>query len=150
MKKIKLVDIENARSEEQKMIMRKIIKNQEDPFDLQNISKYHKKKIFSYWNYWFVTENQWPYEGSAKSFLIISYQYYDSPSQMPCEAFEELIEVVNFLIRKFKIKGGALAMRFGDTSFSGASVKRIHFHLIQPQRGKVVFFHIGKSKIKNN
>ena len=61
----------------------------------------------------------------------------------------ELDFLANFAIKKYKIKGGALAMRFGDTNYTGASVAHLHFHIISPKinkktgRAKTVNFPIG-------
>ena len=50
-------------------------------------------------------------------------------------------------VQKFELKGGALAMRFGETTYTGASVCHIHAHLIVPktEKGKAltVEFPIG-------
>jgi len=57
--------------------------------------------------------------------------------------------LVNWAIKKWKIRGGGVAMRFGKTDYTGASVSHLHFHIISPEldkkkkRSKIVSFPIG-------
>jgi len=41
-------------------------------------------------------------------------------------------DIVNWAISEYDIKGAGLALRFGDTNYSGAGMRHLHFHLICP------------------
>ena len=47
------------------------------------------------------------------------------------------------VLKKYNIKGGVLALRFGDTAYTGATVCHLHFHLIVPKKSQTVNFPIG-------
>ncbi len=142
-----MVDIDNARLDEQRKVMQQIINAGDDPFSEENIQKYHKNPILKTGTYWFVTENQWPYTNSKKQILFITRKYADDLSGLSAYAFKELFVLANEICTEYEIKGGALCMRFGDTKISGATVKHLHFQLIEsdPEQGPVIF-HIGGKK----
>ncbi len=117
------------------------------PFCPENFN-YHKKEIVKNIGNWFITENSWPYKNAKKHFLIISKNHKENFSDLSLKDFSEIKKIVNFAIKKFNIKGGALALRFGDTNYTGATVCHLHFHLIMPELGipskpKTVIFPIG-------
>ena len=117
------------------------------PFCLENF-KHHKKQIIKKIGNWFITENSWPYKNAKKHFIIISRGHKENFSDLSLKDFKEIREIVNFAIKEFNIRGGALALRFGNTNYTGATVCHLHFHLIMPELGtpskpKTVVFPIG-------
>ena len=62
------------------------------------------------------------------------------------EAFDEIQEIINKLITEYNLDGGAFCWRYGDPAKSGASLKRLHFHVIMPEQDKKVRFPIGGKK----
>lgn len=140
----KHVDLSNARTEEQTNVMLEIIKNGDDPFSEENLKKYHKLPILEEAKWWIVTTNQWPYKNSDKQLLFILRHDAPTLEHIPSEAFRDLLILAQKYANQFKIKGGALCMRFGETSLSGATVTHIHAQLIQPKKGEVVKFWIGQ------
>jgi ATP adenylyltransferase len=117
------------------------------PFCPENF-KYHKKKLIEECGNWFLTENSWPYKNTKYHFIIISKKHKENFSDLSKKDFEDVKELVNFAIKKFDIKGGALSLRFGDTDYTGATVCHLHFHIISPEldensKSKTVYFPIG-------
>jgi diadenosine tetraphosphate (Ap4A) HIT family hydrolase len=145
---MKKVDIDNARNEEQTNVMRQIIAAGDDPFSAENLEKYHKKPILIDAMFWKVTENQWPYPNIAHHFLLIHKENVSSLEEVSGEAFKELLLLSQQLIMEFNIPGGALAMRFGETNRSGATVVHFHAQLICPKEGEQSIFYIGSQKTK--
>jgi diadenosine tetraphosphate (Ap4A) HIT family hydrolase len=140
------VDLNNARKKEQRIVMEKIIENNEDPFSMENLKKYHKKPILMEGKWWVVTENQWPYPNKKNHFLIIYKEDVYEMKDINPKAFSELLLLSQEVEKNFGFKGGALCMRFGATSSSGATVKHIHAQLIEPIKGEVIKFWIGQEK----
>jgi len=144
----KLVNIKNARKGEYKKVIKKILKTDRCPFCKENF-KYHKKPIFKRNNGWFLTDNSWPYKNVEHHLIMIKDTHKENFSELTKKDFAAVSYLTNWAIKKFKIKGGGLAVRFGDTNFTGASVNHIHFHLISPKmnkktgRSKTVNFPIG-------
>lgn len=143
------VDLDNSRYQEQYDIMRTIIENDESPFLLKNLRKYHRQEILKEGKYWYVTPNQWPYDHTKYHFLIIHQEYLTNISQITPQASVELIKMVQWLINKYNIPGGAFCMRFGDTNYSAGTVNHLHAQFIVPDIEapdyKPTRFKIGKN-----
>lgn len=144
----KLVNIKNARKGEYKKVIKEIAKTGKCPFCKENF-KYHKKPIFKRNNGWFLTNNGWPYKNSRCHLIIIGEVHKENFFELTKKDLAAVFYLTDWAIKKFKIKGGWLAMRFGDTNLTGATVNHIHFHLISPKinkktrRSKTVNFPIG-------
>lgn len=146
--KKKFVNLANAREGKYKRVIEKILKTGKCPFCKENF-KYHKKPIFKRKGGWFLTEASWPYKNVNCHLIILGEKHRENLSELKKRDFEAIFYLVRFAIKKYKIKGGALAVRFGDTNYTGASVAHLHFHLISPEidkktkRSKTVNFPIG-------
>jgi len=142
------VNIKNARRGEYKRVIEKIASIGKCPFCKENF-KYHKKPVFKRKNGWFLTNNSWPYKNTDCHLIIIGEKHKENFSELTKKDFEAAVYLAKWAIKKYKIKGGGFAMRFGDTNFTGASVAHIHFHIISPKqnkktkRAKIVKFPIG-------
>ena len=146
--KAKFVNLQNARKGEYGKIIEEIARTGKCPFCKENL-KYHRKPEFKRKNGWFLTENSWPYKNTRWHLVILGDRHKENFSELTKKDWETVVYLTNWAIKKYKIKGGALAMRFGDTDFTGASVAHLHFHLISPQKdgktkkAKRVNFPIG-------
>lgn len=146
----KVIDKTYAKSKSYKKELEDIEKKGECPFCEKNF-KYYKTKIIALkqYNGWFIAKSNWPYKNSLHHFMIVSKKHKEQFFELNKEDLETVKYLTNWAIKKFKIKGGALTIRFGDTKFTGATVCHLHFHLIYPQknkktgRAKVVNFPIG-------
>ena len=117
------------------------------PFCPENFI-HHKKDIIKEGGDWFLTENSWPYKDTKHHFIIICRKHKENFSDLSIEDFDNVRGLVNFAIEKYDIKGGALALRFGNTDYTGATVCHLHFHIIYPEldqslKSKTVNFPIG-------
>ncbi|MFH1582514.1 MAG: HIT domain-containing protein [bacterium] len=146
--KKKFVNIKNARRGEYKRVIEKIAKTGKCPFCKENF-KYHRKPIYKRKNSWFLTNDTWPYKNARIHLLILGDKHKESFSELTKTDLESVSCLTKWAIKKWKIKGGGLAMRFGDTDYTGASVSHIHFHIISPKlnkktkKAKLVNFPIG-------
>lgn len=127
------VDIDNSREESQVKVMEQIIADQQCPFCLENLEKYHKQPILKESEHWVLTANQWPYKNTRFHFLAILKIHSESLQELPPVAGSELIELFQWLETEYEIPGGAWAMRFGDTNYSAGTVKHIHVQFIVPE-----------------
>ena len=117
------------------------------PFCQDNF-KYHKKPILKKIGAWFITENNWSYKNSKYHFLIINIKHKELFEELTKKDWESVRILTNWVIKKYKIKGGAIALRFGDTNYTGATVCHIHAHIIYPEvnkknQSKTVNFPVG-------
>jgi diadenosine tetraphosphate (Ap4A) HIT family hydrolase len=146
MKKIVNKTYTKERGEYEKIIS-SIEKKGKCPFCPDNF-KYHKEPILKKENHWFLTKNSWPYKNTKYHFIIIGKKHKENFSELNENDFKSVKRLTNWALKKFKIKGGALTIRFGDTDHTGATVCHLHFHLISPKldkenKVKTVNFPIG-------
>lgn len=125
------IRIEGVRFEEQKKVMEQITEDGVCPFCEENLPKYHKAPILFKTKNWTVTENAWPYKMTKNHFLVISRDHIDHSSKISPEAWSEISEVVSKLEKEYGLEYGTLLMRFGDMYKTGATVKHLHFQLVQ-------------------
>lgn len=108
---------------------------------------WHTKQILKRRNGWLITENFNAYNNTAHHLLIVSPTHKEKLGELTRRDWQSLIHLLNWAVKKFSIKGGGVAIRFGDTRWTGATVAHLHAHLIVPKitRGKVkpVSFIIG-------
>lgn len=144
----KVVNSNNTKLKEYKGVLKAIEKIKKCPFCKANF-KYHKKPILKREKGWFITESTWPYKNNKYHFLIISDKHKEDFGQLSSFDFRAVSILVNWAIKKYKIKGGGLLLRFGESIYTGSTVCHLHFHLIVPQinkknkTAKTVYFPIG-------
>ncbi|NLG06085.1 MAG: HIT family protein [Candidatus Pacebacteria bacterium] len=133
-KKVKnqFINLANAREEEQKSVMSDIADAKHCPFCREHLAKYHQQTILREGKFWIVTTNQWPYKNTKHHFLLIYKVHATDLSDLSPAAGQELFELVAEMERAYAIKGGGLAMRFGDTDYSAGTISHIHVQLIEP------------------
>lgn len=129
----------NARNQSQLDIMMNMEKSNKDPLDPQYIDQ----EILFKTNYWYVSKNRFPYEEVEHQFLIVACKEVYQIEQMNREMWIELQQIWVKLVEEYQILGGGLCVRFGDPSRSGASLKRLHIHLISPKEKNKTRFPIG-------
>ena len=121
-----------AKNKDYKATLEKIIKTNKCPFCPDNF-KYHKKPILKTYLGWQATANSWPYPGTKHHFIFICQKHKTNFSHLTDQDFKAIRTLFNWVIKKYKIKGGALTLRFGDQNYTGATVSHLHFHLIVPK-----------------
>ena len=143
--KYKFIYPPNARKQNQLDIMiNKELKN-EDPLAPKNLDKEAQKTIFET-DHWCITMNRFPYENAKYQILGIVKDDVYKFEELSKEAFDEVQGIINRLIKEYNLDGGAFCWRYGDPAKSGASLKRLHFHVIMPEVDKKVRFPIGGNK----
>lgn len=130
-----VVSIRNARKGQYRKVIEQIHLTDKCPFCRENF-KYHKKPILKRHHGWFLTKNSWPYKNTLHHLIIIGEKHKESFSELTQKDFEAAAYLTRWAIKYFQIKGGAFAVRFGDTNFTGASVAHIHFQIISPKQNK--------------
>lgn len=137
-----------AKTKEYRRTLEAIIKTNKCPFCPDNF-KYHKKPILKKYHGWIATPNSWPYQNTRFHFVLIPIKHKINFSDLTVPDFQAVKYLVNWLIKKYRIKGGGLTLRFGEQIYTGATVRHLHFQLIVPQlkpkskTAKVVNFPIG-------
>lgn len=142
----RFVNIHAAKGKRYLEILKDIEKEKVCPLCPQNM-RWHTKPILKRRHGWLLTENFNPYKNTAHHLLIISPVHKETPNQLTRRDWSALSHLLNWAIKKFRIKGGGITMRFGEPLLTGATVRHLHLHLIVPKlvRGKAkpVYFPIG-------
>jgi len=131
----KYVNLKNARTDEQKEVMKNIVDDGVCPFCKENLHKYHKNPILHEGKYWLFTKNQWPYKNLKHQYLAILKEHKEHLNDIPKKAGEELFSYFQTLSQKDDMKGGGIAIRFGTPNkfgSYGSTVAHIHAHLLEP------------------
>ncbi len=122
---------ENARTAEQKALMEKIETDGVCPFCKEHFTAYHPKPILRETDFWFVTENMSPYEGTSRHMLFVyKPEHITTPAALAAGAAEDLLSLVAWTAQEYDIAGGSFFMRFGDMAWNGSSVAHLHAQLI--------------------
>lgn len=141
--KYNLIYPPNAREQKQLDIMIEKDLKGEDPLDPNII----EQEILFTTKYWYISENRFPYEGVEHQFLIAANDPIYNLEDMPLEMWNELQQIWLTLVNEYNMEGGAFCFRYGNPAKSGATLKRIHAHLIMPQDEKKTKFSIGGHKM---
>lgn len=131
------VDPRNARADGYREIIADIASQRVCPFCPDELlsGKWHTKPILRRSDTWLITENTHPYPNSQLHLLMIGEQHKEFLSELTTRDLRSVLNLTNWAVIKFNIKGGGLIMRFGDTLYTGATVKHLHAHLIVPVLG---------------
>lgn len=138
----RLVDARYARTPEYRKVIEQIQKDKKCPFCPRNF-RYHNRKILKKIGKWIITRNFNPYPGTRHHFILIGDKHKTKAGHLTAKDFAEIGYLVQWTEREFKIQGGALAMRFGNSRYTGATVTHLHCHLIVP---KLEYRKVGKKK----
>lgn len=144
-KKNSKVDPRYAKTEQYRKDMEEIVSEGVCP--LCPPLKWHTKPILQDDGRWFITENSHPYPDTEHHLLIISKRHIEHLSKLSTKDLESVLQLSNWAVEEFNIRGGGLIMRFGETLYTGATVKHLHAHLIVPKahgdQASSVYFPIG-------
>lgn len=143
--KYKYIYPPNAREQEQLDIMLRMEAEDKDPM----APEYIEQEILFITDFWHVSKNRFPYDGVELQFLVVAREPVYKLEDMSDEMWLDLKTVWQKIIREYEVDGGALCFRFGNPARSGASLTRVHCHIIMPKEGEKVRPAIGgKKKLK--
>jgi ATP adenylyltransferase len=129
-------------------VIRAIQKEGHCPFCPENF-KYHRKPILKRHGSWFITRASWPYKNTQHHFILLGTKHKEQFHELKNTDWAHITWLIRWTIKKYNIKGGGMALRFGETTYTGATVCHLHAHLIVPvidkkkNRAKTVRFPIG-------
>lgn len=125
------VDLANCTSKNQIGIYLDIFEKNIDPFSSRESIEKLGNEIVKETDYWWVIRNKF-YKDYKNRFLVISKRFMLSIEELTPNETINAFTVFTDLKKEYKIQGGGLLFRFGETRLSGSSVKRLHFHIVEP------------------
>lgn len=103
------------------------------PFDEEHFLKNHPNPILWKSDWWIVTTNMEPYEGTRIHLLFILRVHVTEIKNLPVEARIDMFDQVARAEREFDIRGAAIVFRFcldeETEDYNGSSVRHVHFHI---------------------
>ena len=131
----KFVDIGNVRTKEQRIWYEEIAQKGIDPFSPEHFPKTHPKPILYENDSWFFTENAVPYNDTRYHFLVVCKYFATKAKELTQKMILDLHEILQYAEEEYNLDGHVMCMRLGNTKKTGASVVRLHFHIIAPSGG---------------
>lgn len=93
--------------------------------------------------HWFVKNNDFPYPGTRLHILIVPIRHVSRIEELTAEEFSELQEMIVWVNTTYDVGGASMFIRYGDMSYTGATLAHMHFHIFHG-----VAKHDGCEKIK--
>ena len=147
-------NIDNAREEEQRQIMEELAQTGECFLCEKTIDRITAKYPgiatlpIHRGDHWFVKHNDFPY-GTRVHLIIAPFRHVMRIEDLEPAEFAELQKMVIWVNDQFGLPGGSLFVRYGDMSYTGATLSHLHFHILsgvaerkgetQPVRAKLAF-----------
>ena len=123
-------DIRNARSEQQA----------QDMLDLKQAGvclfcreghALKNKRGFHRGTHWYITPNDFPYKGTIVHVMIVPNRHIKEFTELNEQELLELPTMIAWVNREFVIRGAGLFCRYGDTTYTGATIHHFHIHIAQ-------------------
>lgn len=138
------VDIANCRSTKQQETYLKIYRENYDPFAERSSIEALGNEIFDESDHWITIKNKhYKHTDRKHHLVVILKRFIKTPDDLTEEEILDAFKVIRELNKTLQISGGAILMRYGDTRLSGASVKHLHFHVVEPNRNTGVALWTG-------
>lgn len=131
-----LQDVSNAREDIQRRIMEELAHTGECflcPEVIQRIAtKYSGIATLPLHEgaHWFIKENDFPYAGTRLHMLIAPKRHAVKMEDLTAGEFLELQHMISWVNKTYDIQGAALFVRYGDMSYTGATLAHMHFHIL--------------------
>lgn len=142
----RFVDPRFAKGNMYARVMRSIVRAAVCPL-CQKTMQWHTKPILKRTGGWLITENFNPYKNTEYHFIIVCNRHITRFEQIATRDWAAIASLMRWALKHFKIRGGGMTLRFGDPTWTGATIVHLHAHLIVPKlkRGKAipVYFPIG-------
>ena len=142
----KLVDPRHARREDYRRFLLEAERDDLCPFCPEGLRR-HPNPILKRTAHWFITKAAWRYRRAARHFLLISRRHKENFLELSGCDFVEIKTLMHWAVDKLNIRGGGIALRFGEPRLTGATISHLHFHFLVPRAGEEpVIFEIGSRR----
>jgi ATP adenylyltransferase len=125
-----LYNFEAARGSEQLARMRELEAEGVCIFCPEHAGRYQREPVEHSGEHWYVTRNDFPYEGTAAHYLIVARRHVSTFAELPDEAGAELWQIRRELAERLGAAAFATIERSGDMRFNGGSVAHLHVHMV--------------------
>ncbi len=130
-----LQDLSNTREVEQRLIMEELAVTGECFLCQDVIARITRKHPgvaslpIHEGKHWFIKNNDFPYQGTKLHILIVPKRHVTKIEDLEVWEFVELKEMVVWVNTTYGVQGASMFIRYGDMSYTGATLAHIHFHI---------------------
>lgn len=124
-----LLNLANARHEDQRALMERIATEGFCPFCPENLERAELEPVLKETPHWHVRNNRWPFENARVHLLGIHRTHITCLADITPEAWLELGEITRWVENNYNLQHGGLNMRFGNVDSNGATVAHLHFQI---------------------
>jgi diadenosine tetraphosphate (Ap4A) HIT family hydrolase len=112
----------------------------------EHFEAHHREPVEISGEHWYVTRNDWPYEGTSAHYLIVPHLHVASFDELPDEAGAELWALKRRLKSQLHAAAVATVERSGDMRYNGGSVAHLHIHFValSPDPAQTVRFRVSE------
>lgn len=126
----RLYNLDAARGAEQLERMRRLEDEGVCVFCLEHAAELQREPVEHTGEHWYVTRNDFPYEGTDAHYLIVARRHVACFEELPDEAGAELWAIRRELAERLRAVALATVERSGDMRFNGGSVEHLHVHMV--------------------
>ena len=124
------MNFDNARNKEQIRRMKSLQKTGVCHFCRKDFEKKHSSPIIREEKFWFITKNDFPYDGVIHHYLIVSKRHITKAHSLLPKEWSQFGKIVKWLSNRLHIKGYSLFVRSGEMKLTGATLDHLHFQFI--------------------
>lgn len=120
----------NAREDVQRVRMEQSEQNKMCIFCEDGLKEIHKLPILQQNESFLVTDNAFPYPGTDHHVLIIPKKHISNILEIDAESWNDLKQMIEWVVKDRKIEGASLFLRFGNSKFTCSSLNHLHFQIL--------------------
>ncbi len=111
----------------------------------EHVGERHGQPVELWGEHWYVTRNEYPYQGTLAHYLIVARRHVTGFEELPDEAGAELWAIKRTLRERLEPVSIATVERSGNMLFNGGSVAHLHIHLValEPSPRTTVQFRVS-------
>lgn len=125
-----LYSVDAARRADQRRYMEELEAAGICVFCPEHVASHHREPVEHSGEHWYVTKNDYPYEGAAAHYLIVAQRHVVSFDELPDAAGAELWAIKRRLKEQLEPVSLATVERSGNMLYNGGSVAHLHIHLV--------------------
>lgn len=125
-----LYHLDAARSDQQRTQMAELQDTGVCVFCPDHFAEHHREPVELAGVHWYVTKNDYPYDGTRAHYLIVPHAHVCSFDELPDAAGSELWALKRQLKERLDPLATATIERSGDMRYNGGSVAHLHVHFV--------------------
>lgn len=140
-----LYNLDAARGAEQLERMRALEAEGVCIFCPEHAGAWQREPVEHDGEHWYLTRNDFPYEGTAAHYLIVARLHVSRFEELPDGAGAELWQIRRELAERLGSTSYATVERSGDMRLNGGSVEHLHVHFVAlgPEPARTVRFRVS-------